>query len=568
MFKTILDVLNQDFKIKSIFFLVFLMIIGSIFELFSIAIIIPLISSFSVENYKDVVFYDYLSLVFTVNDKEVLLSIIIKIILFFFTIKFFFLNYLTLKLNKFIVNANKIISDNLLKIHLKKNYEWLTSENRSGITHMIFTEVGNFTANGLTGFLFLLVEIFNLTGLIIILAFFNIEVFSIIIIICIFFFPLILFLTKKYTYTLGQKRESLNLALMRVVTENLKGIKEFLIYKRASFFIGSFNNIKSKLVNVEFIYLSLQECTRHSIEFIGIAILIVIISITGFSTDGQDILLILGVYAIAFVRVLPSLNRITNYLSRLKYGLPSAEKINSYYSNKSINVLEDLNETSFNSIIEMKDVFYKFKSQKNYILENINIKIKKNQTIGIIGESGSGKTTLTNILMGLLKPSKGKIYVDDRDITLNKLTLQNKIGFVAQDFFALDETIFKNIVFSDKKIKLSKIKFALKNSLLYRAMQKKQLDLRQSIGEFGIKVSGGQLQRINIARALYRNPEILILDEPTSALDEENRVLLGDIIKRLKNKMTIIIISHQDNLIKDCDEIYKIIDKKIIKIKN
>jgi len=568
MFKTILDVLNQDFKIKSIFFLVFLMIIGSIFELFSIAIIIPLISSFSVENYKDVVFYDYLSLVFTVNDKEILLSIIIKIILFFFTIKFFFLNYLTLKLNKFIVNANKIISDNLLKIHLKKNYEWLTSENRSGITHMIFTEVGNFTANGLTGFLFLLVEIFNLTGLIIILAFFNIEVFSIIIIICIFFFPLILFLTKKYTYTLGQKRESLNLALMRVVTENLKGIKEFLIYKRANFFIESFDNIKSKLVNVEFIHLSLQECTRHSIEFIGIAILIVIISITGFSTDGQDILLILGVYAIAFVRVLPSLNRITNYLSRLKYGLPSAEKINSYYSNKSINVLEDLNETSFNSIIEMKDVFYKFKSQKNYILENINIKIKKNQTIGIIGESGSGKTTLTNILMGLLKPSKGKIYVDDRDITLNKLTLQNKIGFVAQDFFALDETIFKNIVFSDKKIKLSKIKFALKNSLLYRAMQKKQLDLRQSIGEFGIKVSGGQLQRINIARALYRNPEILILDEPTSALDEENRVLLGDIIKRLKNKMTIIIISHQDNLIKDCDEIYKIIDKKIIKIKN
>ena len=568
MFKTILDVLNQDFKIKSIFFLVFLMIIGSIFELFSIAIIIPLISSFSVENYKDVVFYDYLSLVFTVNDKEVLLSIIIKSILFFFTIKFFFLNYLTLKLNKFIVNANKIISDNLLKIHLKKNYEWLTSENRSGITHMIFTEVGNFTANGLTGFLFLLVEIFNLTGLIIILAFFNIEVFSIIIIICIFFFPLILFLTKKYTYTLGQKRESLNLALMRVVTENLKGIKEFLIYKRANFFIESFDNIKSKLVNVEFIHLSLQECTRHSIEFIGIAILIVIISITGFSTDGQDILLILGVYAIAFVRVLPSLNRITNYLSRLKYGLPSAEKINSYYSNKSINVLEDLNETSFNSIIEMKDVFYKFKSQKNYILENINIKIKKNQTIGIIGESGSGKTTLTNILMGLLKPSKGKIYVDDRDITLNKLTLQNKIGFVAQDFFALDETIFKNIVFSDKKIKLSKIKFALKNSLLYRAMQKKQLDLRQNIGEFGIKVSGGQLQRINIARALYRNPEILILDEPTSALDEENRVLLGDIIKRLKNKMTIIIISHQDNLIKDCDEIYKIIDKKIIKIKN
>ena len=568
MFKIILDVLRQDFKLKSIFFIIFLMITGSIFELFSIAAIIPLINSFSTENFRDIIFFDYINSIFVVNDKKELLSLIVKIILIFFTIRFFFLNFLTLKLNKFIATANKNIATNILKINLKKNYEWLTNENRSSIIHMIFTEVNNFCSNALYGFLFLLTEIFNLIGIITILALFNIKVFLTIVCICIVFFPIIFFITKKYSYTLGEKRQKLDLEMMKVLNENLKGIKEFLIYKRSNFLNEAFGKLKSKLVRIEFVHSSLQECTRYSIEFVGIAILIVIILITGSNSisSNQDTLLVLGVYAMAFVRVLPSFNRMTTYLSRFRYGLASGEKILSHYKNQSKDILDNLKDTPFENIIEIKDLFYKYKNQDNFLLENVNMTIKKNQTIGIIGESGSGKTTLTNIIMGLLKPQKGKIYIDDKDAILDNLTLQKKISFVSQEFFSLDETVFQNIIFGDEKVKLSNIRFALKNSLIYKAIKKKQLSLRVNIGDFGMKVSGGQLQRINIARALYRRPEILVLDEPTSALDRENKILLGEIIKQLKSKMTIIIISHQDDLIKDCDQVYKVVDKKVVKL--
>ena len=322
------------------------------------------------------------------------------------------------------------------------------------------------------------------------------------------------------------------------------------------------------MARITFLHESLQECTRYTIEFLGILFLLTIIIITGsndFSND-KDTLLVLGVYAVAFVRILPSLNRMSTYLGRLRYGISSGEKILDYYKDQSKDSLEKLTDTSFNDSIKFKKVSFKFKDQNDFLLENININIKKNETIAIIGESGGGKTTLTNMVMSLLKPSKGNIFIDNQDMISNKLTLQNKIGFVSQNFFALDDTVLNNITLGDKKIKLSNLKFAIKNSLIHKAIKAKQLNLKKNIGEFGLKVSGGQLQRINIARALYRKPEILILDEPTSALDDKNKNLLNEIIKKLKNKMTIIIISHDKDLINNCDQVYEILDKKIIKL--
>ena len=568
MFKIILNILSKDFKKSSIFLLIFLMVVGSIFEIFSIGVIIPLISSFSTDNLNEIIFFKHLDPIFNISSKQEMLSILTKIILIFFIIKFIFLNLLTLKLNKFTAESNKIISSNLLKIYLKKNYEWLTNDNRSNIIHIAFTEVNNFCGNALSGFLFLGTEVFNLIGIIIILLFFDIQIFLVVILVALIFLPIIYFITKKYSYKMGVTRQTLELKLIKIINENLKGIKEFLIYKRSTFLNESFYNLKSKLARITFLHESLQECTRYTIEFLGILFLLTIIIITGsndFSND-KDTLLVLGVYAVAFVRILPSLNRMTTYLGRLRYGISSGEKILDYYKDQSKDSLEKLTDTSFNDSIKFKKVSFKFKDQNDFLLENINIDIKKNETIAIIGESGGGKTTLTNMVMSLLKPSKGNIFIDNQDMISNKLTLQNKIGFVSQNFFALDDTVLNNITLGDKKIKLSNLKFAIKNSLIHKAIKAKQLNLKKNIGEFGLKVSGGQLQRINIARALYRKPEILILDEPTSALDDKNKNLLNEIIKKLKNKMTIIIISHDKDLINNCDQVYAIVDKKIIKL--
>jgi len=505
---------------------------------------------------------------FEISSKGDLVSVLAKIILVFFLIKFIFLNLLTLKLNKFIANVNKTTSSNLLKIYLKKNYEWLTNDNRSNIIHIVFTEVNNFCGNALSGFLFLGTELFNLIGIIIILFFFNAKIFVAVILMGLIFFPIIYFITKKYSYRMGNTRQILELKLIKVVNENLKGIKEFLIYKRSAFLNKSFYDLKDKLTRISFLHESLQDCTRYTIEFIGIIFLLSIIMMTGINgfSNNEDTLLILGVYAVAFVRIMPSLNRMSTQLQRLRFGISSGEKILDYYENQSKDTLAKINDASFNDSIEFKNVSFKFKDQVNFLFENVNIKIKKNETIGIIGESGGGKTTISNMIMGLLEPTEGNIFIDNNDAILNKLSLQSKIGFVSQNFFALDDSVFNNITLGEKKIKISNLKFALKNSLIYDAIKNKQLNLKKNIGDFGLKVSGGQLQRINIARALYRQPEILILDEPTSALDNKNQILLNKIILKLKNKMTIIIISHNKDLINNCDQKYEVINKKVIKL--
>ncbi len=566
MTKIILDILKEDFSRFSIFFLIFLMSLGSVLEIFSIGLIIPLISSLTVENIEDIIFFNQISKFVEIKSKEDFFHLIVTVLIIFFTSKFIFLSFLTLKLNKFIAEANRLIPIKLLNIYLKKNYEWLTNENRSNFIHTIFGEVNNFCGNALYGFLFLTAELLNILGVIIILTIFNTEFFIAILLLSLFFFPALYYFTKKISHSLGSQRQETDLKLIRILNENLKGIKEFLIYKRSKVLYSSFNQLKLKLSKIQFLHDSLQEGTRHVIEFVGIIILIGIIVMSGSNliNNSEQTIVILGVYAVAFIRILPSLNRMSTYAHRFRYGLVSGKKILTIFNERNKNNLEKVDDIEFNSRIELKNVYFKFQDENQDLLKNINIIINKNNLIALIGESGSGKTTLSNIIMGLMKPSKGLILVDGRDINAEKLSIQNEIGFVAQNFFALDDTVVNNITLGDEKINYTNLRFALKNSLIERAIKKKQISLKSKIGEFGMKVSGGQLQRISIARALYRKPKILILDEPTSALDIENQKLLLEIIHKLKDKTTIILISHQENLISSCDKIYKIENGELI----
>ena len=567
MFGIIFKVLKNDFNKSSIFTLIILMSLGSILEIFSIGLIIPLISSLTVNNIEDILFFKQINLVFDINSKKDFFNLIVISLIVFFSSKFIFLTFLNLKLNKFIAEANRIIPIRLLNIYLKKNFEWLTNENRSNFIHTVFSEVNNFCGNALYGFLFLTAEILNIIGIIVVLAFFNLKFFVSIFVMLGIFFPALYFFTKKISQELGKKRLETDRNLMTILNENLKGIKEFLIYERSKVLYESFNKLKIKLKKIQFLHDSLQEGTRHIIEFVGIIILIVIIilSSSDIISDNTETVVILGVYAVAFVRILPALNRMSTYAQRFRYGLTSGSKIISIYDEEFIDVLDEVKNINFNENIELQNVNFKFQNKKNLLLEDININIKKNSIVGIIGESGSGKTTLSNLIMGLMKPTEGKILVDGNDIHERNLSIQNKIGFVSQNFFALDDNVLNNIVLGDKKINFSNLKFALKNSLIDKAIKKKQIRLKSNIGELGLKISGGQLQRISIARALYRMPSVLILDEPSSALDNENQILLTNILQSLKNKMTIVLISHQENLVSKCDKVYKIENGKIKK---
>ena len=227
----------------------------------------------------------------------------------------------------------------------------------------------------------------------------------------------------------------------------------------------------------------------------------------------------------------------------------------------------DKNIINFKTEIELKNVSFTYENNKKKILDGINLKIKKNSKIAIVGKSGSGKTTIVDIIIGLLKPSEGYLLIDG--IKLSQLPNWNrKIGYIPQNFYLFDESIKRNVAFgiNEKNINIDKVNKAIEFAQLRDFVKNLDNGIETVVGNQGIMLSGGQKQRIIIARAAYNDPDILILDEATSAIDEEvEKEFINNLLKIGKNK-TIIIISHRSTTIKNCDKIFKIEDGKLNEI--
>ena len=280
----------------------------------------------------------------------------------------------------------------------------------------------------------------------------------------------------------------------------------------------------------------------------------------------------LSIYFVAAVRMIPSINRMSLNLQTIKYGISSVdllfEEFKRFENENKIST--EKNKTlELNNNIELKNISFSYNNQKS-ILKNINLKIKKGSMIGIVGQTGEGKSTLVNILIGLLKPNSGSIILDNVLFKENLYDSKNFIGYVPQDTFLLDGTIKQNIIFTlEQEFKYDEKNFnrAIRLSKLEKFVQSLPNNLNTHIGEGGSKLSGGQQQRVSIARALYRDPKILIFDESTSSLDLETERQIVEDISRMKVNKTIILISHRETTLKYCDEIYKISDSKLDKIK-
>ena len=302
---------------------------------------------------------------------------------------------------------------------------------------------------------------------------------------------------------------------------------------------------------------------------IGSILLFCVFFIT--TSSYNELLPNLTLLIILLVRFLPAFSLINQSLNRLRVLKVSIDLIAKELSlnfgpRQKITKLSDENELlSLNREISFKNVSFKYPESKKLILDNISLNIKKGDFIGIIGESGSGKTTLINLLCGLLDPNEGSILFDDKDIKKNSV---NKIiGYVPQDIFLLDETIKNNIAFGidEKDIDDKNIIEAIKISNLSNFLDNNDLGIESSVGNLGIKLSGGQRQRIGIARAIYKNSPLLVLDESTSSLDINAESEFINEIKNLKSKLTIIFVSHRISALKYCDNIYKLVEGKIVK---
>ena len=331
------------------------------------------------------------------------------------------------------------------------------------------------------------------------------------------------FSLKGYIYNLGLKKLEFDEERTKLMVQGYNAYKEINIFNKHNFFIHNFKKFSNKYFQKLRNLFVVQQIPRLYLELISvIGLSIFIISSIGRGVEIENTIAVLSVFALGAFRLIPSVNRILTNIQAVRYALPSIELLYNEFIklNKNQNELKHNNSLSFKNSIELNKISYKYPETEKFVLKDLYLKIIEGSTIGIIGESGSGKSTLIDILTGLIKPNMGSFSVDSKKLDNNSGYLNLKVGYVPQTIFLLDDSLKNNIAFGieESKINVERINEVLKDSQITNFVNSLEDGIETNVGERGMKLSGGQRQRIGIARALYFNPELLVLDEGTSSL--------------------------------------------------
>ncbi len=299
---------------------------------------------------------------------------------------------------------------------------------------------------------------------------------------------------------------------------------------------------------------------RYPASYFELSFLVILLVISYIlfknSNNINQVISTMGIFALFSVRMLGSFNAIYNSYQVMKFNKNSLVNIEKKLSQLKVTKKKKIKRIKLNQL-KLKNVYFKYPNTKDYVIKNFNLKIEKNKVIGIFGPTGCGKSTLLDLILGLIKPSKGQLYLNGKKISLYKFQIRNFFSYVPQKSYIFNDTIKKNILFGDEnnKINSERITKILKKAEMIKFIDKLPIGINTICRDSGKNFSGGQGQRIAIARSLYLDHEVLILDEATSALDEKTE---EKIFKNLKKDISqaIIFVSHNKKLIKYCDYFY------------
>lgn len=545
------------------YFLIILLIFQSILELFSLSMVLPLLGLLlDSSNYK-FIFFD-------INLKKYSVFVISFIIcLFIFkTLTLYLISKRTFNFAyTYEANLKKFIFNNFIK----QSYSKFLYSNTSELISNISVNLRLLTQNYVVPVLTLLTDGMILITILIFLIFYEPIGFLIL-----FIFSVTSILTlKKFVgsilKSIGSDKEKSENILVKTIEHTIGSIKFSKLYNMNDFFIKTFNfhNFKSSLILGK--YFTYQQLPRFTLELFGLlSIIVLIIYFKAFNFEAEQTISTVAIFSAAGFKIIPSINRIILSLQAIKFSDSVIKTINDIKNNftndkKIENQIKKRNIIkNFRNQIEFINISYFYPETNEKILDNANMIIKKNKFYGITGESGAGKTTLVDIIVGLIQPSEGVCKIDDKLVNLVDTDLSKLVAYVPQNTFLLNDSIKNNISLSfDDNYNQDKMVQVIKNSSLQSLIDSKPEGLDMIVGEKGVRLSGGQAQRIAIARALYRNAQILILDEPTSSLDSLNEELIVKNINEISG-VTKIMISHNEKILQNCDLVFHIDKGKLI----
>lgn len=569
IFKKFYSILDNEQK-KKLYVLIFLSFIAAVLEMLSLGLLVPIIASLSNPNLQAVFWINknldkFLSIFFEFKDNRIFF--LLTLFGIFFLLKTLFLTYFARLTSRFSSNLYSNLSGKIFNNYLCQDYSFYIVRSSSQLIQNATNEVNNLVNIFFVSFIIFINEILVLCTIGLILIFISPISFLFLITLFSFFSFIFILLIKRLLKKFSYQRQDHQIASIKYIQDGIRNIKDLKIYGIENKFYNYFFYEAKKYSEIEQNVNFLSAIPKYYIEFIGILVFICVFQLFSIlKFNSEEIIIIIGILAASALKILPSINRIMNSSIKIKYSLPSLDTIfKEIKLSKIIGTGNKSTDIVIENKISLENISFKYPNSSSYLFDKININIPIGKIIGIVGESGSGKTTLVDLILGLLRPTKGKIFINETNIFRNIRSWQNNIGYVQQFSYFIQDSIKNNIILGSKNDyeDNDKINECLKTVVLNKIVAALPKKIETHISELGGNFSGGQKQRLGIARALYINPKILVLDEATNSLDDSSEdVILKNIIKNQKNK-SIFIITHKKKLIRYFDVLFEIKSGKI-----
>ena len=582
-FKQINYILNKKEKFQLVG-LLFAMLASALLEIVGISVLLPIIDLISTAD------SDLVSMVntswclsaivklFSLNlpeQRNTLELIIIITVMILYIIKAVYTIFLNAITSRFTNNFHRKLSVSLFETYLFQPYDFYLYTNSADLLRSATSDVSTFVGS-LSTLLSLLSDIIFCSAIFVYLLVLDWKVTLIVFALIVLVSAGLLLAVKKRTKAYGKETWWLYSKGIRTIQEALGGIKETKISGRESYFLSDFDSTNRDMASVAFKNSFVLTLPRVIIEAVGmISILAALLIYTLLGVGSSTILSTFSLFAVAIIKLLPYVSRFNGEIGGLRYSMASISSV--YHDLQLASACEGDKVLSsktrevmpFNEKIVIDHVSFLYRGSDKVILDNVFGVVIKGQSTAFCGQSGAGKTTTIDLILGLLKPKSGQILCDSTPVLSNVQAWHRDISYVPQDIYLVDSDIRTNVAFGmdQSLVKDEDVWKALDEAQLGDFVRSLPLQLHTSIGEKGVRLSGGQRQRIGIARALFRNTQIIVFDEATSALDYQTEGEILNTINGLKGTRTLIIITHRLNTIQNCDRIYEVKGGKMTCVK-